>query len=102
MTKRIYLSGPISDPDPVKQAANMLVFESYAITLRMQGHHVTNPAENGLPPSATWAEHMRVDIRDMMDCDTIYMLPGWSASRGACLERHIAAALGFEVMGAAS
>ena len=99
---KTYISGPISDPDPAKQAANLAVFAQESATLRTLGYQVVNPTENGLPPDAPWSEHMRADIRNMMDCNVIWMLPGWSKSEGACLERHIAAALGFEVMGAVS
>lgn len=96
---RIYIAGPITDADPAVQQKNLQAFSAKAAELRGQGHHVTNPAENGLPGTASWAEHMRTDIRDMMDCDTIYMLPGWSRSNGAQLERLIAMRLGFAVLG---
>lgn len=94
---RIYLSGPISGP---KIEQNLHAFTVAAAELRGLGLHVTNPAENGLPLASTWEAHMRADIRDMMDCDTIHMLPGWAKSRGALLEHQIAVALGFAVRGA--
>ena len=43
---------------------------------------------------------MREDIRAMLDCDRIHMLPGWERSRGAVLELTIAHALGFTVTNA--
>lgn len=98
--KRIYISGPISSTDPDQLRQRVQAFVNKAIELRAAGHHVTNPVENGLPITADWAEHMRADIRDMMDCDTLFLLPGWAASRGARLEYQIARELGFEVEGA--
>lgn len=43
----------------------------------------------------TWEECMRRDIRALVDMTDIVLLKGWEASRGACLENHIATALGF-------
>ena len=93
---RIYIAGPMTGLPQF----NIPAFTAKAAELRAQGHHVTNPAENGLPDDAPWAEHMRADIRDMMDCDAIHMLPGWAASKGARLEHHVATWLGFKVEGA--
>jgi hypothetical protein len=97
--KRIYISGPISAGSAHILTANIQAFTNKAIELRAAGHHVTNPAENGLPIDSSWSEHMRVDIRDMMDCDTIHMLPRWQDSKGATLELLIARGLGFNVEG---
>jgi hypothetical protein len=33
-----------------------------------------------------------------VSCDRVVLLPGWRASRGASLERHIAEALGYEIV----
>ena len=41
---------------------------------------------------------MRRDIKVMVDCDVIVLLPGWGRSRGALLERQIAIALGLRVL----
>lgn len=91
--KRIYISGPMTGLPEF----NIPAFAAKAAELRALGHHVTNPAENGLHAGASWSEHMRADIRDMMDCDTLHLLPGWRASKGARLEVKIAAALGFSI-----
>jgi hypothetical protein len=96
MIYRFYLSGPMTGmPD-----ANRAAFTEAAASLRRRGASVINPAENGLPEDAGWAEHLRTDIRDMMDCNAIHMLPGWSSSKGARLEHHIAQQLGFAITGA--
>lgn len=98
--KTIYISGPMTGlPD-----LNFPAFHVAAAELRAQGHTVVNPAEKQEEgqPDMTWSDYMRIDLRMMMDCDTIHMLPGWQESRGAKLEYMVAAELGFEVVGASA
>lgn len=64
--------------------------------LRAAGFDVINPARNGLPDSAEWHEHMRADIKMLMDCDGVALLPGWERSNGARLEEHIGCRLHFQ------
>ena len=70
--------------------------------MRRLGYIVINPAEKTEEgePDMTWEDYMRLDIRAMMDCDTIFMLPNWTKSRGARLEHQIAVELDFTIMGA--
>lgn len=97
MTRVIYLSGPMTGlPDFNRQA-----FMNTAAALKLHGGAVVvNPVENGVPADAPWHHHMRRDIAMLMECTAIYMLPGWSNSNGAKLERHIAVELGMDVLGA--
>ena len=41
---------------------------------------------------------MKADIKLLLDCDAIYMLPNWEVSNGATLEREIAKTLGLEIV----
>lgn len=41
---------------------------------------------------------MRADIKVLVDCDGIALLPGWEKSPGATLEHSIARGLGLRVM----
>lgn len=91
---RAYIAGPMTGIS----LFNYPAFHAKAAELRALGWHVVNPVENGLPADARWEDHMREDIRSMMSCDTIYLLPGWKKSRGATLELHIAEKLGFAVV----
>lgn len=94
--QRVYISGPMTGmPD-----LNVKAFNNAAAVLRLHGHTAVNPVENGQPSDAEWHQHMRADIRMLMDCDAIYMLTGWMRSRGALLEHHIASELGMEIWGA--
>lgn len=95
MKKHLYISGPMSGlPD-----YNHPAFNEAARLLRAAGYQVTNPAEKALPITATWLQHMRADIRAMMDCDGLAILPGWQNSRGANAEINLAHSLGLDVFG---
>ena len=94
---RIYISGPISN----MQDYNFPAFNAMARDLRADGHDVINPAELDAgkdPASLKWSDCLRRDLSALMLCDTIVMLPGWSESRGAQLEHHVACELGFTVI----
>jgi hypothetical protein len=91
-----YISGPMTGmPD-----LNFPAFHKAAASLRASGYRVVNPAELDAldTQEMTWPEYMRRDIRALMDCTHIAMLPGWENSKGAKLEKHIADALGMRVM----
>lgn len=91
---RIYLAGPMTGlPD-----LNFPAFHAAAARMRAQGLDVVNPAEINADPTTGWVECMRADIAELVKCDGIALLPGWSASRGATLEHHIASALGMLVI----
>ncbi|NIF51427.1 DUF4406 domain-containing protein [Burkholderia sp. Ax-1724] len=94
---RIYVAGPMTGiPD-----LNFPAFHAAAARLRAEGHEVINPAEINADPTAAWAACMRADIRELVTCEAIYLLPGFEDSRGARLERHIAVELGMTILYAA-
>lgn len=95
MSKHLYISGPMTGHEDFNRPA----FHEAARLLRQAGYKVTNPAEKGLPITATWLQHMRADIKAMMDCDGLAILPGWQNSRGANAEINLAHALGMNVFG---
>lgn len=90
---RTYLSGPMTGlPD-----FNFPAFNSAATVLRGEGLDVINPAEHGVIDGWGWADYLRHDISLLATCDQIVLLPGWSQSKGARLELHIAQQLGMRV-----
>jgi len=102
---KVYISGPISGLD------RRLVekrFQLAADWLERIGHIAVNPMTIepipgcGCPPEAlhTWACCLRKDIRQLVTCDAIYLLPNWHGSRGARLELHNALELGLEMFDA--
>lgn len=93
MIPLIYLTGPMTGIAEY----NYPLFHRAAHSLRQQGFATVNPAENGLPPNAPWASHMRRDLHALLDCQGVATLPGWEASKGAALEVSIARAMGMPV-----
>ena len=89
----VYLSGPMSGIP----GFNYPAFNAEAARLRAEGHWVVNPAEGGLPASAAWSDHMREDLRRLLGCTHIHMLPGYKYSKGAMLELIVAHSLGMKI-----
>ena len=90
---RIYISGPMTGlPD-----FNRKAFNTAEDALRMRGYNPLNPARNGLPENSTYEEHMRADLRMLLEADAVAVLPGWEQSKGAQLETRLAAFLGMPI-----
>lgn len=93
--KKIYISGPISGLPFETVERN---FNDAEIRLQEQGHEVVNPLDNGLTKDHSWTEHMRADLKLLLDCDAIYLLKGYQDSKGAMIEYDLARLLHFEVI----
>lgn len=92
MKSPTYLTGPMTGlPD-----YNYPAFHAAAAKLRSMGREVINPAEDE-KPGLEWHQYLRADIRNLVDCHAIHMLPGWELSKGANLEHHIAGQLGMTI-----
>ncbi len=92
---KAYISGAIAhyDMNERKEA-----FSDAEMRLRGMGFNPVNPFKNGLPDEAHWREHMKADIRLLLDCEFIYMLQGWELSKGAKLELDVASSCGIKVL----
>lgn len=90
---RIYVAGPMSGIDDF----NFPVFNAAAAMLRHSGWTVENPAEHTLAENLEWADYMAYDLTRLGLCGAIYLLPGWSKSRGATIEKNLAAELGMDI-----
>ena len=92
---RVYISGAIAHYgiDERKEA-----FLNAEHRLKNMGFAPVNPFKNGLPEEAHWREHMRADIRLLLDCEYIYMLKDWELSKGAKLELDVASSCGIKVL----
>lgn len=92
-TARIYVGGPMTGLPEFNYPA----FNREASRLRAAGYHVENPADNETPPCNTWAGWMRLAIAQLITCDTLVLLDGWAASRGAVIEERLARDLDMRV-----
>ena len=99
---RLYLAGPMSG---IAQL-NFPKFHAEAARLRALGFEVINPAElinedpdmvfaSAAAQAEHWRECMRVDITQLLLCDGVALLDGWTCSKGARLEQHVALELGM-------
>lgn len=108
---RLYLAGPMSNIPQL----NFPLFHAEADRLRMLGYDIVNPAEiNGGADELTatasmtpaqlavhWLDCMRADVKQLVDCDGVALLPGWQHSRGVTVECELAKGLGLLVCHAA-
>jgi hypothetical protein len=86
MTK-LYLSGPMTGLPEFNYPA----FREATKTLRDKGFDVFDPSEMfGGDSSRDKSEYMREDIKALLDCSLVVLLPGWENSEGAKLEVEVA------------
>lgn len=90
---KLYVAGPMSGYPEM----NFPAFHAEAARLRGMGFQIVNPAEINADPTAGWLECMRADIRELVTCDGIALLPGWEQSRGATVEHTLARGLGLRI-----
>ena len=94
MNRTAYVAGKITGLPigEVKQKFNTISSE-----LANKGYEVVKPLAI-TDDSRTWDDAVRSDIKLMLECDEVHMLPDWQESRGAQLERDIALRLGMQVI----
>ena len=94
MNRTAYLAGKITGlpKADVKDKFNMMATE-----LSGMGYQVVKP-DAVYDDTKTWDDAVRNDIRKMLECDEVHLLPDWQDSRGAQLERDIALRLGMQVV----
>ncbi|HEY9678614.1 MAG TPA: DUF4406 domain-containing protein [Drouetiella sp.] len=91
--KRIYISGPMTGLANL----NFDAFRSAARRFREAGFAVVSPAEMSGLTEKTWKQYMESDIRLLLECDALAVLPNWRASKGAVLEVAVATQLGLDI-----
>lgn len=90
-----YLAGPMSGiPE-----CNYPAFDKTCKILRELGYNISSPHENfPVKDDSRWLECLRHDLRTVTECQGIILMEGWTKSRGARLELHIALSLEMPVM----
>jgi RNA polymerase sigma factor (sigma-70 family) len=92
---KVYIAGPMKG----KIDSNKIAFSNAEMYLKELGHTPINPhnlTKNLVNP--TIERCMRVDLRELIQCDAIHMLEGWKDSIGASLEYSVAKAIGLKVI----
>ena len=120
--KKIYIAGPMrgkkwfNGPMRGKKWFNFPDFDWAKECLMRAGWEVISPADldreigfdvKSLPPDTDWSDVTKLgfdlkaavqrDVAAILDCDAIFMLHGWSESRGAKAEKAVAEWLGLMV-----
>lgn len=90
---KYYLAGPMTGLPNYNREA----FEEETSRLHNLGYDIVSPAEINLE-DASWCECLRKDLRAMLDCQGIILMPGWQESRGASLECYVASALEMRIL----
>ena len=90
---KVYIAGKVTGED-VKSCREKFLQAEYC--LKKKGHSVVNPTKL-LQPTTNWHNAMRICIKELVDCDCIYMLEDWRESRGARLEHLVAKELGLQI-----
>lgn len=93
--KKVYISGPISKI-PFQEAFDN--FEKKEKELIALGYEVVNPMKLEHNHDKSWKSYMKVDLKALIDCDCIVMLPGWVSSKGARIEWYLAKDLGIQIL----
>lgn len=93
--EKFYISGPIAGYDINERK---LAFLKVQHMLESLGYIAVNPFDNGVPDDANWRIHMKADIAMLVQCDAIYMMPGWHLSKGCKLEFDVATSCAIHLM----
>lgn len=91
---RIYIAGPMTGLKDLNFPAFHAVSEKY----RALGYEVVNPAELCPDKTSSWLDCMRADIKALVDCEQMVMLPNWENSKGARIEYDLAWAFGMTII----
>ncbi len=96
---RVYLAGPMTG----YKDHNFPAFKNYTKWLRNHGYDVVSPEElenKETGDRKSWEYYLTRDLRELLTCGSIAVLPGWEKSRGATLEVYVGWRLGFSIFDA--
>jgi hypothetical protein len=98
--KPTYISGAITNPDPIKQKLNIVKFFEVEKELKKLGKVIFNPARTEFE-RPEWTEYNQFLAYDLIyivgNKPDMFMLEGWEDSKGALLEHEVALQLGLKI-----
>lgn len=94
MNRTAYIAGKIKGLPKgyVKDKFNMI-----ANRLTRMGYQVVKPAAV-TDDTQPWDDVVQSDIKNMLECDEVHLLPDWQESRWAQFEREIALRFGMQIV----
>jgi hypothetical protein len=92
---KIYISGAITNNPNAKAQ-----FDKAKKTLLElnKGYEPISPMDLPHEHDQSWNAFMREDIKAMIDCQGIYLIEGWTTSKGARIEKELAQSLDFKII----
>ena len=76
---------------------NLPAFAAAAVRLELAWYEAVDPGAKGVLDGWSWTDYLRFDLRAMLDCEGVAILPGWVDSPGAWLEVSVARSLDMPV-----
>lgn len=64
--------------------------ETYKNELQSNGHKAITPFDVCDEPGKSYSYYMGKDIEALIDCDAVYLAPGWQGSKGCLAEFEVA------------
>jgi hypothetical protein len=121
MTRSIYVSGPIMAPEngdlpsrltverrkmKFNQVSKIIRDNESPLTLVINPLDIEACKESTTGPTCggvedgkhSWQCFLRYDLEQLVMCDVVVMLPGWSDSPGANVEKKVAEMIGLEIL----
>lgn len=97
MTKNLkcYISLPISGYDLTERRR---LAEKVKAFLIAAGLEPISPLDKRLSDEAPYTEHMRQDLKILLECDAICLVKGWERSRGCSVENIVAQTLNLQTL----
>lgn len=87
---KIYIAGKVTGL-PIDEVTAK--FKAAQNEIEAKGFIAVNPIELVNDWKATWYQAMRICIKELMNCDDVYLLPDYSNSPGAQIELSLADSL---------
>lgn len=93
---KTYITGPIYNID----GDNRNAFHRAEKQIGEQGYKIITPftAIRNTPSWSEWKDIMKERIKNLMDCERLYVLKGWQRSVSAVIEIVLASVFGIRVV----
>ncbi|MBK6819870.1 MAG: DUF4406 domain-containing protein [Bacteroidetes bacterium] len=91
---RIYIAGKVTG---LKLAELTFKFGGAEKKLMDEGWEVINPLNIVLDKEISWQGAMKLCLKELINCEAIYMLHDWQESKGAIIEYNLAKVLNIQI-----